>query len=258
MSHWPELGEKQLQSYAEDGFDWRDVAKEHVFPFLVGRLPAMAVARRCLLASFEPLYARARANLGLDFGILYLIYVGIGCGAGWATSFAGQPACLFGLENLAELGWTESEAIEGLVAHEMGHLLFSEWRRRRSLEAGRSPCWQLYEEGFAARCQHLILGRETWHQAVGQRDWLSWCQENRAWLATEFLRRAGQGETIAPFFGTWYDLRGWRECGHYLGCELIRAWRDELGLEGIAVLPCEEAEHRTKETLLKLGGLRVI
>ena len=38
----------------------------------------MTVARRCLLVSFEPLYAQARANLGLDFGILYLIYVGIG------------------------------------------------------------------------------------------------------------------------------------------------------------------------------------
>ena len=98
------------------------------------------------------------------------------------------------------------------------------------------------------------MGRDAWHQAVGQEDWLGWCEENRAWLAAEFSRRVGGGETVAPFFGTWYDLQGRRECGHYLGHEMIRAWQDELGLEEIATLPDEEIKRLVMEALLGLEG----
>jgi hypothetical protein len=249
MSRWPELGEMQIKSYAEDGYDWRAVARERVFPFLGQRLASMAQARQGLLRVIEAADARAREVLGLDFEVFYIIYVGLGCGAGWATTFQGVPACLFGLENIAELGWTGEDALLALAAHEMGHLLHAEWRERRGLAPGQGPWWQLYEEGFAARCQHLILRKDAWHQAIGQEGWLAWCAQHRDWLAAEYLRRVERDKSVAPFFGTWYDLQGWRECGHYLGHELIRAWQGDSSLDEIAAMPGEEVARRARETL---------
>lgn len=45
---------------------------------------------------------KASKKIGLDFSITLVIYVGIGCGAGWATTYNRQPAILLGLENIAE------------------------------------------------------------------------------------------------------------------------------------------------------------
>jgi hypothetical protein len=32
MAHWPELLDRQVASYASDGLDWRQIAREKVFP----------------------------------------------------------------------------------------------------------------------------------------------------------------------------------------------------------------------------------
>jgi hypothetical protein len=48
MALWPELLEKQVDSYASEGLDWRQIARERVFPFLNDRLPAMRAAHETL------------------------------------------------------------------------------------------------------------------------------------------------------------------------------------------------------------------
>ena len=30
-----------------------------------------------------------------------------------------------------------------------------------------------YEEGLAMRFEHIIMGRETWHEQKGQNEWLN-------------------------------------------------------------------------------------
>ncbi|MGD1995446.1 MAG: hypothetical protein PVH62_01590 [Anaerolineae bacterium] len=249
MSGWPELLARQQMDYAEQGMDWRSVAKERIFPFLPERLPDMTRARRGLLISLEPVYRRAQETLGLDFDVLFVIYVGIGCGAGWATTLEGRPAVLFGLENVAARGWTGRETLAALAAHEVGHLLHQQWRRRSSLTSCEGAFWQLYEEGFAQRCEHIIMAKDTWHEKEGQDDWLNWCNENISWLAAEFLRFVDRGEPINPFFGSWFDIRGQRQTGYYLGHELVREWEDEIGLKEVALLPCDEVRRRARSSL---------
>ena len=253
LASCPGLLEKQLDCYREEGLDWREVVREHVLPFLGERLPTMAQAREALHRVIGPSLFRAQANLGLDFPVSFVIYVGMGCGAGWATELRGQPACLLGLENIAERGWLDEGALSGLVAHELGHLLHGEWRRRAGLEGieeHRDPLWQLYVEGFAQRCEHLIAGEETWHEAHGQPGWLAWCRGNLPRLAEHFLERLEQGE-VREFFGSWFDLEGWRQTGYFLGHELIRGWEGELSLQEIVVLPAPEARSRAEAFLRK-------
>ncbi len=254
MSQWPELLEKQLDDYASQDEDWRQIARERVFPFLGDRLPTMKVAHKNLLEICEPTYSTAQEVLGFESDVIFVIYVGIGCGAGWVTRFHDSPAVLFGLENIAECGWSQPQAITGLVAHETGHLVHEHWRAQHRQAEGSGPWWQLYCEGFAQRCEHVILGRDTWHMRGGNYgdDWLDWCQKQESWLAAEFLRLMDEGESIRPFFGSWFEIRDRKQCGYFLGHELIRQLETSMSLREIALLDSKDA--RLRRELEKLAG----
>jgi hypothetical protein len=251
-SQWPELLQKQVEDYANQGVDWRQVGRERVFPFLGERFLAMKEAHENLLAACRPIYAATRAMLGFDADVVFVIHVGIGCGAGWATEFDGLPAVLFGLENVAECGWSGREALDGLIAHELGHLAHFRWRAEGRKEMGSGPWWQLYEEGFAQRCEHLTLGRHTWHMVAGEGDgWLDWCREQQGWLAAEFLRLADAGEPVHPFFGSWFEIRGRKQCGYFLGHQVVRELEADADLKQIALL--EDYEPRLRSILERLA-----
>lgn len=257
MAQWPELLAKQIADYASQGLDWRQIAREKVFPYLAERLDAMQQARQNLLELCPPLYARAQHALAFDSRAVFVIYVGIGCGAGWVTSFGGLPAILFGLENAAECGWTDSTDITGLAAHEIGHLAHHHWRAQhgKSIESG--PWWQLYEEGFAQHCEQLILDSESWHQAGSDDpdDWLQWCQDHKGWLAAEFVRTADAGAPVSPFFGSWLDICGKSETGYFLGYKAIGELQKRFALQEIALLENVEAHLRpVLEQMIEHGG----
>jgi len=256
MSGWPDLLKMQQDDYASQDVDWREIARDKVFPFLDERLPAMRAVHRHLLASCASTYVRAERVLGFQSDVVFVIYVGLGCGAGWVEPFRGSPAVLFGLENIAECGWSEPPALTGLVAHEIGHLAHDHWRSAHGQERGTGPWWQLYSEGFAQRCEHVILDQDTWHEAGGinEADWLDWCHEHKSWLATEFLRTVDAGESVRPFFGSWFHLRGRRQCGYFLGHELIRDMEATADLREIALL--DNVELRFRRMLRELAGLQ--
>jgi hypothetical protein len=242
LAPWPELLAKQVENYKEDKLDWRQIAREKVFPYLAKRLPDMQEAHENLLKSCAPLYARARQTLDFKSDLIVVIYVGIGCGAGWDTTYRHMPAVLFGLENIAECGWSSREAVEGLFAHEMGHLVHQHWRAQNKKTPGAGPWWQLYEEGFAQRCEGVISGTASFHQTSGITggDWLSWCQSHKSWLAAEFLKTVTEGKPVAAFFGSWYEIQGRSETGYYLGHEVIKELEKKYSLKEIALLDdCE-------------------
>lgn len=257
MAQWPELLAKQIEDYATQGLDWRQIAREKVFPYLDERLAAMQEAHGNLLELCVPIYSRAQHALAFDACAVFVIYVGIGCGAGWVTPFAGSPAILFGLENIAECGWSAPETIAGLIAHETGHLVHHHWRAQERKSIGSGPWWQLYEEGFAQRCEALILGWDSWHQATQKDsdDWLDWCQRNKGWLAAEFLRAVETGGPVSQFFGSWFEICGKSQTGYFLGHEVIVELEKRLSLEEIALLDSAEAWARpVLKQMIECGG----
>jgi hypothetical protein len=245
MVAWPQLLAKQIDDYESQGEDWQAIAGERVFPFLDERLPAMRSAHANLLETCAPLYIRAQEALGFESEAVCVIHVGIGCGAGWVTTYENRPAILFGLENIAECGWSEPPAITGLIAHEIGHLAHFHWRAQHGLRQGSGPWWQIYEEGFAQRCEHIILGADTWHMAQGETsDWIAWCEANRRWLAAEFLRVTGRGEPVRAFFGSWHKIRGRSQTGYYLGHQVIRELESTMTLQEIALMSSDDTRLR--------------
>jgi len=252
MNHWPELRQKQIDCYTEDGEDWRAIAREHIFPFLSVNLPAMAIAHDNFGTVTETIYHRCRQFLDFNGDIVCILYVGIGCGAGWATRYEGKPAILFGLENIAAEKWQDQETLSGLMAHELGHLAHFHWRDQAGLTHNENPWWQLYTEGFAQWCEHLIMGKDSWHMktAVGE-QWQVWGQDNLSWLAAEFLRRVDNDEDIRPFFGSWFELQGYKQTGYFLGHELLKRMRVQSGLHEIALI--EDVESQLRPLLTQLA-----
>lgn len=253
MSQWPELLEKQLENYSRENVDWRQIAREKVFPLLSDRLQTMKAAHKNLLNSCGQIYSKAQEVLGFKSNLICVIYVGIGCGAGWATQYSGYPACLFGLENIAELKWHCRERLQGLIAHEIGHLVHMVWRNEWDSfdKAEQNPLFRLYSEGFAQRCEHLILGDEIWHEAQDD-NWLLWCRQHQAWLAKEYLRRVDADIPVNDFFGSWFDIQGKRQTGYFLGHELVKMLRAHLDIKDIALL--DDVDCKIAALLKQMAG----
>ncbi len=238
MVPWPELLAKQLDNYEADKLDWRKIARVKVFPHFSKRMPAMREAHKNLLESCVPLYERVQHLFDFNSDVIVVIYVGIGCGAGWVTPYRDTPAILFGLENIAECDWSNVSDIQELIAHEAGHLVHQYWRSQNGKSAGSGPWWQLYEEGFAQRIEGKICSEYTWHQAdeFMDSDWLEWCQRHKGWLAAEFLKRAGEAKSVAPLFGSWFNINGKIETGYFLGHEVITELEKNISIKEIALI----------------------
>ena len=252
LGSWPDLYRKQVRNYSEAGVDWKRVARRRIFPTLGSRIRRMAAVRRRLLEAIPIAYNRCQAAFGVDFPITFVIHVGIGCGAGWATRFRGTPAVLFGVENAAETDWTDPVTVTALAEHEIAHLLHGNWRRRagrRGVESQSGAWWQLYTEGFATACE-MELGTIGKHHTVGcQREWVAWCREHRTRLARLFLRSVGHPTRIRRFFGSWYPLDGHIETGYFLGREVIEEWRGTATLPAIAQWDYPKVRRRARQAL---------
>jgi len=249
MARYPELLKKQLQDYANQDLDWRKIAEERIFPRIPEYLSVMREARDNLLKVCGVSYEKASSVLGIDFDVNFVIYVGLGCGAGWATQYNQHPACLFGLENIAECRWQSQEKLRGLIAHELSHLTHQAWRNEWdgfAKETSSSPLFQLYAEGFAQRCEHLILGSETWHE-MQDKTWLSWCQDHKCYLAGEYLKRIDGKLSVNDFFGSWLEIQGKRQTGYFLGHEFI-GWLEKKNqsIKTIGTLSLEEIRNETR------------
>jgi hypothetical protein len=233
--------EKQVQAYAEDGDDWQQMAREHVIPFWSERLPCMRRAHENLLRVCTPAYKRAQDALDFRGPLSFVIYVGIGLGAGWATTYQDNRAILFGLENIAEEGWDDAPVLNGLIAHEIGHLWHFDQRSAAGLPKEDGPWWQLYTEGLAQRCESIIAGEESWHMTAQSEAWLHWCRRRKDWLAREFLRVVEEGGDSRVFFGSWFDVEGHKQTGYFLGHEAVRQLQEQMTLAEIARIEDVEA-----------------
>ncbi len=250
---FPELYEKLTASYQTEGMDWREIAQTHVFPLFPQAVDHFDAIGTQLKQIIPWVYDRLIPVFNVDFDICFLFYVGIGVGAGWATTYKQIPAVLFGIENVVECGWLDKESLQALTAHEVGHLVHQYWRRSHHLPVEYlNPFWQLYEEGFAMRCEHKIMTFDSWHESGVHENWTSSCETHIRSLARHFLNAADNREEMRRFFGSWYEIDGLSQTGYFLGHEIIRLWEQTQSLYEIAVMELPDIIINVKETLLKI------
>ncbi|MHA1674194.1 MAG: hypothetical protein ACTSYI_11280 [Promethearchaeota archaeon] len=257
---WLDLLAMQIENYEEDGNLWKDVVAEYVFPKFPFQVPHLADIHTKLTKLIPEIFEKAVEALQFTFDVNFVLYVGLEVGAGWATIFRAKRAVLHGLENIVDCGWFSEHALGALTAHEIGHLVHQEWRDQQQLPNKATndlPYWDLYEEGFAMRAEHKIMGTESFHEAEGQENWLEWCRKNRNWLAKEYLDSVGDKDKIRRFFGSWFNIQGQKQTGYFLGHEILKEWETEMeqNLKEIACMPMETIDERIKETLMMLSSI---
>jgi len=249
LKKYPELLKKQVENYEDANVNWREIARK-TLQLVPQRLQLMQEARKNILQICEPTYLKAIERLRIDFNVTFVVYVGIGCGAGWATTYNKKPSVLLGLENIAEEKWHRKNKLQGLICHEIGHLAHMKWRQEwKTFEkAEKNPLFQLYSEGFAQRCEHVILGKETWHMKPSK-EWLHWCEQHKSWLASEFLRRLARHASVRDFFGIWFSIQGKKQTGYFLGHAFIRNLEKTHDLKEIALFSSKKANEMCSEYL---------
>lgn len=239
IKQYPELFEKIRWDYERYKMDWR----EFLGVLSKRSVDELKLAHRALLNALPKVERKIREYFEVkDYNIV--IYVGLENGAGWVTEFMRKPSILFGLEAIAELNWYDK--LEGLIAHEFGHLVHWLLRGENIEKLEDEQMFWLYTEGFAQRVEDLIIGR-PWH--FEEEGWFEWCEENEALLKQEFLRRIKEKEPLNPFFGSWYVLFGKQFLGYYLGYKFIRWLEREYSLEEIAKLEKEKIKSKILEFL---------
>lgn len=243
MHPYPHLLQKQIQCYQKDGIDWSQLAKERVFPLYTVNLGRMQTAHDSVKRSH-----RVLLQLNEEYRILpqpsLVIYVGIGCGAGWATTYDGRPAILTGLEKIAECNWQEPHLVTSLLAHEYGHLYQSNRRLHISEKDVKPQTMTLFREGFAQWFDHLVSGSESWSLCVRLNDatWPAWCAENSRLLASEYLEIIETNRPANAFFGDWLEVHGRKQVGYYLGHAFVESLRQRISMVQIAELVDVEGE----------------
>jgi hypothetical protein len=73
MAQWPELLARQIEDYAARGLEWRQIARERVFPYLDERLAAVQGAHGDLLELCVPIYSKARQALTFEVSAVFVI-----------------------------------------------------------------------------------------------------------------------------------------------------------------------------------------
>ncbi len=212
-----------------------------VLEYLFSHQELADTAHRSFLRVTGDLAEKCGTLPGKPVDSVILLYLGLCCGAGWATELGGTPAVLLGLEKIVELHWTDEKSMIGLIYHELGHNWhFQNRTEERLLKTGEEKAlWQLYTEGVAMWAEQWLCGdRHFYHQ--DKDGWLAWCEKNRRVLKAEYLRRVENGGNVQDFFGDWCSFEGHSDTGYYLGAELAKSVYEDRGVEYLLHISLEE------------------
>lgn len=241
---YPELKRKCLEDYEKYNVSWVEVATEKVFPKIDNTYVLMEDAHKNILANCEKIVSQFNEVFNIKFNVNIVLYVGIGNGAGWATYYDNTPAVLLGLDKIAELGWNSEETLYGLISHELCHLLHEQLRGKEDgiiaigekiADSRELSLWNLYEEGFAQRCEQIVVGQDKYHEDTDG-EWTKWCNDNKDRMKKLYIDLVDKGETTNIFYGSWFNVEGHSQVGYFLGCELIKQLQGKMDIKDIATL----------------------
>ena len=153
-----------------------------------------------------------------------VLYLGLCSGAGWVTEINQRPVVLFGIEKIMELNWQGTDAMTGLVYHELGHVYQDCFGvLNREPEAMEDlMLWQLFTEGIAMVFEQEIVGDPgAFHQY--DKAWQQWCGENLERLKRAFAADLStMNHENQRYFGDWVRFEGRGDTGYYLGACFVR------------------------------------
>lgn len=164
------------------------------------------------------------AKFGKSLDTDIILYLGLCNGAGWVTTINGKTTVLLGIEKILELDWCGTDAMNGLILHELGHVYQAQYGiLHRELGSMRDQfLWQLLTEGIAMVFEQEIVGDpEYYHQDTA--GWKNWCSQNIRMIRDSFFHDLDtMTRDSQRYFGDWADFCGYGDVGYYLGARFVR------------------------------------
>ena len=112
------------------------------------------------------------------------------------------------------------------------------WSEAREKPLGRQI--ERWRAAYIAKYPELLAKQVRDYESQGL-DWREIAREHVfPWLAgrlplEKYLRRVESGESVRNFFGSWFEIRGKKQTGYFLGHEFIRWLEEEHSLQEITV-----------------------
>lgn len=212
-----------LESVLNAGYSWQ----EDFLPVL-NAVFSRADKRTEAIGSFHSvvreLDARVISRFGRSVEADLILCLGLCSGAGWVTPLNNRDSVLFGIEKIIELDWCDTDAMNGLVLHELGHVYHAQYGLFEPVCESASDRFlrQLFNEGIAMVFeQELTCGAEYFHQDRG--GWKERCARNTAYIARSFYADLeGMTPENQRYFGDWVRFDGMPDTGYYLGARFVR------------------------------------
>jgi hypothetical protein len=245
-----------LKTYCQEDYQdqWKDIALEKVFNYDQKDFLRMKKAQDILLSTIHSFDHKAKLFFGVDTLpiIDWIIYHGLGNGAGGYTNINGKKTIVFGLEKIVELGWDSQIKLEDLLVHEYSHY-FHEHIREQSLETPldfyHQYIFRLYVEGLATYAEKMMHGRE-----VSMPDWYDNCLKKEQKLKQTFINHLmNHNKDIQHMYGDWYPVLGEIETAYFLGMQMIKLWHKEVSIKTIMKASLDTIEDRVLKYLERKG-----
>ncbi|MGM0421162.1 MAG: hypothetical protein ACQEQG_09200 [Bacillota bacterium] len=250
ISRWPEVKSWHLDTFEEDE-DWREDAKTELFPWIKENISAVMSTRTSLLGSIRAVYEHRYQSFKDRKQLIFVISIGAGKDYAALSTYEGNPAIYFNLARIARNNWRSRDALNQLVALQLGYYYFQRRRKKYFIEAGNGPYWQLYKVGFAQLFSHSIQNETTWLQELRQPGWQDWVKDNLEKLAGDFLDKAAE-DYARKLFSPLQKLEGWHEPGFYLGEQVLKQIQEKYNLQQLSLLPPTKIEKEVKSALKSL------
>lgn len=199
-------------------------------------IEAAEMAHKSFINTTKNLSVEIKNKFNVDLDVTIILYLGLGNGAGWATTINNQKVVLIGLEKVVELGWCSESDMKALIYHELGHIYhFLFEHKNLIITKRRKSIQQLYREGIAMVFEQTLCNdTNRYHQNTN--GWLDWCLDNDKLIKSEYLKRIKSKESVQDFFGDWCSFMDHSDVGYYLGTAFIRFLMNDYSLQDIASL----------------------
>ena len=205
--------------------------------------PDAAQAVRSFRRVTERLDERIRLAFGKSPDAEVVLMLGLGNGAGWATTLNGKPTVLLGIEKIVELHWCSEDDMNGLVLHELGHVYAAQFGTSLSPSREQRLLAQLFSEGIAMVFEQELVGNpDYFHQNVN--GWTTWCHEHLSAIAHCFAAEAARlTRETQRYFGDWVSFEGYPDVGYYLGARFVRFLMEKMTFDEVLLLPLSQIQQ---------------
>ena len=169
--------------------------------------------------------------------------LGLGNGAGWATTLNGKPTVLLGIEKIVELHWCSEDDMNGLVLHELGHVYAAQFGTSLSPSREQRLLAQLFSEGIAMVFEQELVGNPNYfHQNVN--GWTTWCHEHLSAIAHCFAAESPSlTRETQRYFGDRVSFEGYPDVGYYLGARFVRFLMEKMTFDEVLCLPLSQIQQ---------------